>query len=171
MNGAGMRRLLLGETAKIALHVKQMTTGRRFALLPLWVAAVFLAGGLARSEDRDSLGETKGKPRKPAVGVIGVVLSAKTGEASKVKYVIEASPAAAVGLEPGSIILAVNGRSVKGLGHRDVAELLQGKPGSKVKVLVRFPRLGQEADYELKRVEMRPPFQFVKDPVPPEAGR
>jgi carboxyl-terminal processing protease len=65
------------------------------------------------------------------------------------------SPAAAGGLRPGDVLLAVDGQSVSGLAVNDTVQLLRGNPGSEV--ALRFARAATEQVVTLSRTSLSTP--------------
>ena len=63
---------------------------------------------------------------------------------------IEGSPAARSGVESGDVILFIDGKSTKGMGLKEAVNLIQGKEGSKVKIVFqRTNRSGKEKQIKL----------------------
>jgi carboxyl-terminal processing protease len=62
---------------------------------------------------------------------VGIVLSEKDGLMS-VMYTMPGSPAAAAGVQSGEKILAIDGKSVQGLGREKTVELIRGAAGSAI---------------------------------------
>lgn len=77
------------------------------------------------------------------------------GDTVMVYDVIEGLPAQQAGLRAGDIILAVNGRELKGLTPAEVDELMKGQSGTNVRL--RVGRYGENSPLEmnLKRTEIK----------------
>lgn len=94
-----------------------------------------------REEHRESIrvlgGETVG---------IGVVVNKNSGAPLEVITPLEASPAEAAGIQPGSFILKIDGEDTAKLSLRDCMKLIQGRPDTVVKLTVRYK---DETPYEV----------------------
>jgi carboxyl-terminal processing protease len=66
----------------------------------------------------------------------------------------ENSPASKAGLKSGDIIIAIDGKSAKGLNDEQVRKLVKGSPGSVVKFTVRNPFTNAESVKTLTRDEI-----------------
>ncbi|MGH2833274.1 MAG: S41 family peptidase [Solirubrobacteraceae bacterium] len=100
-----------------------------------------IAGAVASLNDRFSNyltpGEYKGFGRASSFSGIGVeVHPEKSG--LLIGQVFNASPAARAGLRIGELIVAVNGRSLKGLSSSAATGLIMGPPGSNVKLTLAY---------------------------------
>jgi hypothetical protein len=83
---------------------------------------------------------------------VGIRLPKEIGQESpKIPAVIRASPAAKAGLEPGFVLLSVDGTLTAGLSPRDCSRLMRGISGTKVTVEVMDPRLNQIKKLTLER--------------------
>lgn len=69
-------------------------------------------------------------------GGVGMSLQAKEGR-HEVIGVVPASPASAAGIEPGELLVAVDGRSVEGLELQRLIDVLRGEVGSRVEITLR----------------------------------
>ena len=72
-------------------------------------------------------------------------------ESPKIPAVIRASAAAKAGIEPGFVLLSVDGTVTKGLSHRDCNRLIHGISGTKVTVEVMDPKVNQIKKLTLER--------------------
>jgi carboxyl-terminal processing protease len=99
-----------------------------------------------REENREGLSGTY-------VG-IGIQLEEKSGEVV-VAAPIEGSPAQRAGIEAGDVVVAVDGRSVRGEDVAQVVELVKGPEGTQVELTV--TRGGEERVFELERAEIESP--------------
>src|SRR5262245_15336511 len=68
-------------------------------------------------------------------GGLGMQISQQDG-LPKVISPIDDTPAASAGIQPGDLIVAVDGRSTRGVGLNDVVRLLRGTPGTSVKLTI-----------------------------------
>ena len=68
---------------------------------------------------------------------------------------IEDSPADRAGIEPGDVVVAVNGESVRGEDLSQVVEKVKGPEGTEVKLTV--SRGEQEREFDLERTEIETP--------------
>lgn len=68
---------------------------------------------------------------------------------------IEGSPAENAGIEPGDVIIAVNGESVRGMELGRIAEKVRGPEGTSVELTVL--RDGEEREFTVERAEIQSP--------------
>jgi carboxyl-terminal processing protease len=85
---------------------------------------------------------------------IGVTLESEDEEIV-VAALIEGSPADEAGVEPGDIVVAVDGESVRGEDISEVSEDIRGPEGTRVKLTVL--RDGEERAFDLERAEIERP--------------
>src|SRR5918997_2696494 len=85
---------------------------------------------------------------------IGVTLESEDEEIVVVSL-IEGSPADEAGVEPGDIVVAVDGESVRGEQISEVSEDIRGPEGTRVKLTVL--RDGEERAFDLERAEIERP--------------
>jgi carboxyl-terminal processing protease len=85
---------------------------------------------------------------------IGVQLEARGGEVV-VAAPIQGSPAEKAGISPDDVVVAVNGKSVRGDDISKVVEKVKGPEGTTVELTVR--REGEERKYDLQREEINSP--------------
>ena len=69
--------------------------------------------------------------------------------------VVEGSPADRAGIEPGDVVVAVNGKSVSGENYSWVAGVIRGPEGTEVKLTV--SRDGEERVFDLERAKIEAP--------------
>lgn len=74
---------------------------------------------------------------------------------------IEDTPGSRAGLLAGDQIVAIEGKSTRGMSMRDTIKLLKGKPGTKVTITVHRPATGKIRDYTIERALI--PLVSVKD--------
>lgn len=82
---------------------------------------------------------------------------------------IEGSPAAKAGLKAGDIILEVDGKSAKNRTEEQLNEILQGFPGTEVKLKINRPG-GTEQMISVKRDEVTPKNVPHYEMITPEVG-
>lgn len=63
----------------------------------------------------------------------------------EVVRVFDSSPAQRAGLEQGDLIVAVNGRSLRGLSSTTATGLIKGRPGTDVRLMLRNPHGGERS--------------------------
>jgi carboxyl-terminal processing protease len=69
--------------------------------------------------------------------------------------VVEGSPADRAGIEPGDVVVAVNGKSVSGENYSQVAGEIRGPEGTEVRLTV--SRDGEERVFDLERTKIEAP--------------
>ena len=85
---------------------------------------------------------------------IGVQLEVKNGKVV-VAAPIDGSPAEKAGISPDDVLVAVDGKSVKGDNISEVVEKVKGPEGTRVEVTVRHE--GEKRKYDLRRAEIDSP--------------
>jgi carboxyl-terminal processing protease len=68
-------------------------------------------------------------------GGLGIQISSQNG-VPKVIAPIDGTPADKAGMQPGDLIVAINGQSTQGMGLSKIVRLLRGDPGTKVTIAV-----------------------------------
>jgi carboxyl-terminal processing protease len=68
-------------------------------------------------------------------GGLGIQISSQNG-VPKVIAPIDGTPADKAGMQPGDLIVAINGQSTQGMGLTKIVRLLRGDPGTKVTISV-----------------------------------
>jgi hypothetical protein len=95
----------------------------------------------------------------PKAGGVGLLLAA--GELTgpfTVVGIVSNSAAAGAGIEPGSLILAIDGRDTTGMSQNEAVDLIRGLPGTRVKIELSTPPAQQRKPLELERqILWRPP--------------
>ena len=79
--------------------------------------------------------ETAGKEQGIGLVDFAVTVEPSTGDA-KVVTPLVTSPAYKAGLQPGDVIVSINGRTTRGLIHEDVMAMLRGSSG-KINLIIR----------------------------------
>ncbi|WP_170290923.1 S41 family peptidase [Neomoorella glycerini] len=87
---------------------------------------------------------------------VGIVFQALDGWVV-ITNVVPGSPAARLGVTPGSVLVAVDGRPVGNLSLEEIGTLLGGKPGTYVDLTVTLPGSDSRRSYYLRRELIRPP--------------
>jgi carboxyl-terminal processing protease len=85
---------------------------------------------------------------------IGVQLEEKNGEVL-VAAPIEGSPAEKAGISSGDVLLAVDGKSIRGENVSEVVQRVKGAEGTTVELTVSHQ--GEKRTYDLRRAEIRSP--------------
>ena len=93
---------------------------------------------------------------------IGISVSAR-GTEPRIVEVYEETPASRAGLQPGDVLISVNGQSVSGLQLDEMTGLVRGPAGTKVELVIRRGDPGQVLPFTLERAEIH--LQFVKQRV------
>ena len=83
-------------------------------------------------------------------GGMGAIIQ-KKGDYVMVAQPYKGSPADKAGLQIGDIILAVDGKDVKGLEIQEVSSMLKGTPGTELRLKVRKLLTDQEQELTIKR--------------------
>ncbi|HZD89109.1 MAG TPA: S41 family peptidase, partial [Pseudolabrys sp.] len=68
-------------------------------------------------------------------GGLGIEITEEHG-VPKIISPIDGTPAAKAGLEPGDLIVAVDGKTTRGVTLNNIVRILRGKPGSKVNITI-----------------------------------
>ncbi len=87
---------------------------------------------------------------------VGIKIDQHPDGAIEIVTPVDGSPAAASGIEPGDILLKVNGEVLENIRLIDLMKKISGPIDSKVSLTVRHPD-GQEATYTLTRKEVETP--------------
>lgn len=91
--------------------------------------------------------ETRGKYRYSGIGTV----LKKDGDRLLISELVETGSASAAGIEPGTEIVAVNGRSVTSLPMAEVVELIRGKEGTDISLTVLAPNSNYAEKIDLRR--------------------
>jgi carboxyl-terminal processing protease len=86
------------------------------------------------------------------VGIV-VEADAQTGNL-KVLDALIGKPGYRAGIRTGDLILAIDGRAIKGLSLRESVAMIRGQPGTAVKMLVRHAGGGEPREYTLERTRI-----------------
>lgn len=115
------------------------------------------AGGIDGRRSRDQRVELELSPRRPGVAgeVVGIgVAVAHSPEGVAVRNVYPGSPAEGV-LEPGDVILEVDGERLAGRGLRDSMGAIRGEAGTTIRLVVQKQGGGEHpVTLERRRVEL-----------------
>jgi carboxyl-terminal processing protease len=84
-------------------------------------------------------------------GGIGAVIRKIDSLGIEIEQVYEGSPAVTYNLEPGDLILKIDGADVKPLSSNECSKRMKGTPGTDVKFLVRKGRTGETKELLVKR--------------------
>jgi len=88
-------------------------------------------------------------------GGVGLYL-VRVAEGAKVVALMDGTLAASAGLEPGDVIIAIDGTDVRGRAIPDVARLLRGDPGSEATLTIRRGNEAQPLRIGVRREQIRP---------------
>lgn len=75
----------------------------------------------------------------------------------RVERVFPGSPAAGAGIEPGDVVVSVEGESIAGLGSAEATSRIKGPEGTEVTIGVRDGESGEVSELELTRAEVSLP--------------
>ena len=87
---------------------------------------------------------------------VGVRLDQRPDGTFEIVTPVDGSPAAAAGLQPGDVLLAVDGKPLENVRLMDLVHMVGGPLGSRVTLSVRHPD-GRDASYTLTRAEVHQP--------------
>lgn len=90
-------------------------------------------------------------------GGIGAIIFKRPGEGVIINEPYEGSPATKAGLQPGDMILSIDGTDVYGLESAECSERMKGKPGTSVRFKVRKIRGGDTVDISVTRERIHLP--------------
>lgn len=90
-------------------------------------------------------------------GGIGAIIFKRPGEGVIINEPYEGSPATKAGLQPGDMILSIDGMDVYGLESAECSERMKGKPGTSVRFKVRKVRGGDTVDISVTRERIHLP--------------
>jgi carboxyl-terminal processing protease len=97
-----------------------------------------IAGAVSSLDDRFSHylspSEYKEFNAPPHFTGIGVAIGEPDPRGLPIAHVFDSSPAARAGLKSGELIVAVNGRSLRGVSQNTAVEMIKGVPGTDVKL-------------------------------------
>ena len=110
------------------------------------------------AEFKESQGTISGK-----FGGLGIELSQQDG-VPKVIAPIDGTPASRAGIQPGDLIVAIEGKSTHGMGLDDTVGVLRGKPGTTVKLTI---ARGTNAPFDVSLTRSIIHIQTVKSKLEP----
>lgn len=90
-------------------------------------------------------------------GGIGAIIFKRPGEGVIINEPYEGSPATKAGLQPGDMILSIDGMDVYGLESAECSERMKGKPGTSVRFKVKKVRGGDTVDISVTRERIHLP--------------
>lgn len=90
-------------------------------------------------------------------GGIGAIIFKRPGEGVIINEPYEGSPATKAGLQPGDMILSIDGTDVYGLESAECSERMKGKPGTSVRFKVKKVRGGDTVDISVTRERIHLP--------------
>ncbi len=100
---------------------------------------------LNKSDFEKSMNDTEGK-----YGGLGMVITIEDLKLSVVKT-MKNTPAERAGIMPNDIITKVNGKIIKGMQIKELADKLRGRPDTQVSVTVYRPSIKKEKSYTMTR--------------------
>jgi carboxyl-terminal processing protease len=114
--------------------------------------------GHSRFETPDELKQEQQQLSGNYVG-IGVVLQPDpTGQYFQIGVTFPNAPATKAGLKPGDVIIAINGKSVKGDTQDQLRSLITGPQGSSFTMTIQRPGQAQPFDVKLTREQIQAPI-------------
>ncbi len=87
---------------------------------------------------------------------VGLAVS-EVPDGLRVSQVYPDTPAKEAGIEPGDVIVAVEGESIAGVSATASSSDIKGPPGTKVEITVKDPKSGKEEDLTLERAAVKIP--------------
>lgn len=99
---------------------------------------------------------------------IGAELDVKDGRVY-IKRPIEKSPAEAVGLKPGDIILKVNDKLIQGLPIEEVVDKIRGQRGTIVRLMIKREDIEEPLEFKIKRDII--PFTIVESKMEDDTNK
>jgi len=87
---------------------------------------------------------------------VGIQITMENGELT-VFTPLEGTPAYEAGIEPGDVIVAIDGKSAKGITLEQAVRRITGKPGTKVVLTIRRGRSGKPFDVTITRARIKVP--------------
>jgi carboxyl-terminal processing protease len=101
-------------------------------------------------------------------GGLGATILENKGQVV-ISEVYQDFPAQKAGLEPGDVIVEVNGKNVKGMQSADVSAMMKGQAGTNVKMSVKREGVADPIAFSIKREEIKnknvPYYGMVNDSV------
>jgi carboxyl-terminal processing protease len=95
--------------------------------------------------------------QKGRYGGVGMQVEPRPEGKTAVKAPFPGSPAYKVGLRPGDLIVAVDGKKAEGLTPVEIADLLKGAPGTEVKITISRAGVTEPMVFTLVREEIQRP--------------
>lgn len=83
---------------------------------------------------------------------VGIEFDFETPDKTVVKKTLPGSPASLLDIQPGDILISVNGENIRGLNAQDIVSKIRGPKNSKVKLTLL--RNGQNIERELTRLKI-----------------
>ena len=90
-------------------------------------------------------------------GGLGIVVRMDEGQLKVIELMGEDTPAAAAGVLPDDIILAINGRVTLNMEISEAVSLLRGEPGTTLDLLIRRSDVDSDKIYTVERAEIQIP--------------
>jgi hypothetical protein len=131
-------------------QIERRWAGDHLILQGQWNTTQAIAVAQFQIPDRD-LEAWRGRFGEKAGG-LGLVL--KSGEPMgpfSVSGVLSNSPAAVAQIEPGSVLIAIEGHTTEGMQKATAVDLIRGLPGTRVTIEIEDPRTQEKRTLELKR--------------------
>jgi len=141
-----------------------MKTFARIAVVGLLILGIFMAAGEAwAGKPRTRLVPTPGIVPAPMVPALGYSYVVVPGYGFRVTAIMPGTPAAAIGLEPGDVVLSINGHRLTYVGADVPARAEAARRGGWVRLRIRDVRTGLIA---YRSVNLFHPYGHVK-PIGP----
>jgi hypothetical protein len=131
-------------------------TGDRLASLAQWSTTQAIAAAQFQIPERD-LQAWRSRFGEKSGGLGLVFKSGQPVGPFTVDSVLPDSAAAAARIEPGSMLVAIDGRKTEGMQKDAAADLIRGLPGTRVTIGIKDPQTGITQTLELERRLLTPP--------------